>query len=201
MFSTPKSVLITGCTKSSIGYMLAKEFAALKYNVYATARRTSNMDDLGATENITLLELDVTSPESIAAVKSKIQSATNNRLDMIYHNAGYRSMAMLVEASMSESEKIFNTNVLGVVEMNRQFADMIIAAKGTIVFTSSLSAYTPNPSHGMYCASKAALHIYAATLRTEMKPFGVRVVLVNTGNVKTAMSSQRLELRSGEILL
>ncbi|KAL2842021.1 hypothetical protein BJY01DRAFT_216942 [Aspergillus pseudoustus] len=196
MLHTQKSILITGCTKSSIGYALAQEFAALNYKVYATARKVSNMGDLASTRpNITLLALDVSSPDSIAAVKQQVALETAGKLDIIYHNAGYRVLAMAAETPLSETQKTFDANLFGIVEMNRQFADMLVAAKGTIVFTSSLSAYTPHPSHALYCASKAALHIYAGALRTEMKPFGIRVVLVNTGGVKTDMSSQRIELQ------
>ncbi|KAL2871275.1 NAD(P)-binding protein [Aspergillus lucknowensis] len=197
MVPTQKTVLITGCTQSSIGYMLAKEFASLNYKVYATARKISNMADLGATKNITLLALDVSSPESITAVRDQIASETNGTLDILYHNAGYRTMAMATETSLEDSRKIFDANLLGIIEMNRQFADIVIASKGSIVFTSSLAAFMPHPSQSVYCASKAALHIYAGALRIEMKPFGVKVVLVNTGVIKTAMASQRMELSSG----
>ncbi|KAL3445401.1 hypothetical protein BJX65DRAFT_296936 [Aspergillus insuetus] len=196
MSATKRTILITGCTQSSIGSTLAKEFAALGYKVYATARRVSNMGDLASTKNITLLALDVSSSESITAVRDQIQSETNGHLDMLYHNAGYRSLAMAAETPPVEAQRILAVNLLGIVEMNRQFADMVIAARGTIVFTSSLSAFTPHPSHALYCASKAALHIYAGALRIEMKPFGVSVVLVNTGGIKTEMSSQRLELQA-----
>ncbi|KAJ0413591.1 hypothetical protein BJY00DRAFT_319642 [Aspergillus carlsbadensis] len=156
------------------------------------------MGDLSSTANITLLALDISSTESITALRHEIQSQTNGRLDILYHNAGYRSLAMAAETSAAEAQKMLGVNLLGIVEMNRQFADMLIAAAGTIVFTGSLSAFTSHPSQALYGASKAALRMYVGALRIEMRPFGVRVVLVNTGGVKTEMSSQRIELQAGE---
>lgn len=188
------TVLITGCTKGGIGYSLAKEFAAQGWHVFATARRISSMDGLDSNPNITLLPLDITSRQSILSAQSKIMVETGGQLDILYHNAGYRSLGLAVESSADEAFKMFNTNLFGIIEMNRVFADMVIQTKGKIVFTGSVSGYTPHPTSSVYVASKAALAMYAETLRIEMKPFGVRVVHVATAAVNTGMSSARLEI-------
>jgi 1-acylglycerone phosphate reductase len=191
------TVLITGCTKGSIGYSLAKEFAARNYHVYATSRRIQTMGDLDSVPNITLLALDVTSRESLLAAHAQISKETDGKLDILYHNAGYRSLGMAVETPLDEALKMFNANFFGILEMNEIFADLVIASKGKIVFTGSVSGYTPHPSQGVYCASKAALELYARTLRIEMKPCAVRVVFVNTAAVNTGMSSERVSLAQG----
>jgi 1-acylglycerone phosphate reductase len=195
------TVLITGCTKGSIGYSLAKEFAARNYHVYATTRRIQTMGDLDSVPNITLLALDVTSRESLLAAHAQISKETDGKLDILYHNAGYRSLGMAVETSLDEARKMFNANFFGILEMNEIFADLVIASKGKIVFTGSVSGYTPHPSQSVYCASKAALELYARTLRIEMKPFSVRVVFVNTAAVNTGMSSERISLAQGDMNL
>jgi 1-acylglycerone phosphate reductase len=191
------TVLITGCTTGGIGYSLAKEFAARQYNVYATSRQIQTMGDLGSIPNITLLALDVTSHESVLAAHAQISRETNGKLDVLYHNAGYRSLGMAVETSFDEAFKMFNANLFGIIEINRIFADLLIASKGKIVFTGSVSGYTPHPSQSVYNSSKAAVKLYARTLRIEMKPFGVRVVFVNTAAVNTGMSTARVNLSSG----
>ena len=89
---------------------------------------------------------------------------------------------------------MFNTNLFGILEINRVFTDMVIDTKGKIVFTGSVSGYTPHPTSSVYVATKAALAMYAEALRIEMKPFGVRVVNVATAAVNTGMSSARLEI-------
>lgn len=191
------TVLITGCTKGGIGYSLAKEFAARDYHVYATSRRVETMDDLGSIPNITILALDVTSHESLLAAHAQISEETGGKLDVLYHNAGYRSLGMAVETSFDEAFKMFNANLFGIIEMNRIFADLVIASQGKIVFTGSVSGYTPHPSQSVYNSSKAALELYARTLRIEMKPFGVRVVFVLTAAVNTGMSIERVTLSPG----
>ncbi|KAL2844531.1 hypothetical protein BJY01DRAFT_214953 [Aspergillus pseudoustus] len=192
-------VLITGCTAGSIGYFLAREFAARGYHVFATARRTTNMGDLASSsERITLLPLDIGSPESISALQEEVRVKSGGKLHFIFHNAGYRSLAMGIEAPYDESVRMMTTNFTGVIELNRVFADMVIAAKGAVVFTSSLSGLMPQPTHAVYCASKAALDLWARILRIEMRPLGVRVVVVHTGGVKTTMSDMSLELDEGK---
>lgn len=181
----------------SIGYSLAKEFAARNYRVYATARRIQTMGDLSSIPNITLLALDITSQESIRAAYTQIAEETGGKLDILYHNAGYRSLAMAIETSYDEAFKMFNVNLLGIIEMNRIFADLVIASKGKIVFTGSVSGYTPHPSQSVYNSSKAAIELYGRTLRIEMNPFGVRVVFVFTAAVNTGMSAERLNLSEG----
>ncbi len=84
-------VLITGCTKGSIGYSLAKEFASRRWHVYTTSRKIETMGDLGDIPNITLISLDVTQKESIAAAHAQITTETNGKLDVLYHNAGLES--------------------------------------------------------------------------------------------------------------
>lgn len=188
------TALITGCTKGSIGYSLAKEFAERGYHVYATARCIESMGDLSLISNITLLSLDVTSRESVEAAYAKISKETSGKLDILYHNAGYRSLAMSIESSPEEAYKMFNTNLFGIILLNNIFGRMLIKSKGKIVFTGSVSGYTPHPSQGVYNSTKAAVELYAKTLRLEMRPFGVKVIVVLTGLVSTGMSSARAEL-------
>jgi 1-acylglycerone phosphate reductase len=191
---TKPTVLITGCTKGSIGYSLVKEFAARGYNVYASTRRIQTMGDLVNVPNVTVLSLDLTDRDSILAAHTQIDRETAGRLDVLYHNAGYRSLGMAIETSHDEAYKMFNTNVLGVIETNSIFADLVIAAKGKIVFTGSVSGRTPHPSASVYVSSKAAVELYAWTLRLEMQPFGVRVIFVQTAAVSTGMTSERINL-------
>ena len=192
-----RTVLITGCTKGSIGYSLAKEFATLDWHVFATARRISSMEGLSSFPNVTLLPLDITSKESILSAQSHISSETGGKLDILYHNAGYRSLGLAIESSADEAFQMFNTNLFGILRMNQIFASMIVKTRGKIVFTGSVSAYTPHPTSSVYVATKAALAVYAETLRIEMKPFGVQVVHVATAAVTTGMSSARLEIAEG----
>jgi 1-acylglycerone phosphate reductase len=152
------------------------------------------MGDLVDMQNITAIVLDVTNRDSILEAHARISRETNGTLNILYHNAGYRHLAMAIETSHDEAIKTFDTNLLGIIEMNCIFADLVISSKGKIVFTGSVSGYTPHPSQSIYNASKAAVALYARTLRLELKPFGVRVIFVQTAAVNTGMSSERVAL-------
>lgn len=193
------TVLITGCTKGSIGYYLAKEFAAHGYHVFATTRNIASMGDLSSIPNITLLPLDVTTRDSVLSAHSIITEQTGGKLDILYHNAGYRSLGMAIETTVEEAYKMFNANLFGILLVNSVFANMVIRSKGRIVFTGSVSGYTPHPSQSVYIASMAAKELYAKTLRLEMRPFGVKVIYVLTAAVTTGMSTARAKLAEGKI--
>jgi 1-acylglycerone phosphate reductase len=189
------TVLITGCSQGTIGHYLALEFARRGYHVFASARRLSAMDALKDVPNVTLLELDVTSTASVQAAHELIAAATGGTLDILYHNAGVRNVAMAIHTDKKTADWIMGANFTAVVGMTTIFSDLLLkAGRGSrIVFTSSIGGRVPAPSNAVYSASKAALDMYADALRLEMHPFGVQVVTVVTGDVETTMSVQKME--------
>jgi len=90
-----------------------------------------------------------------------------------------------VDSDIEKVEAIFAVNVVGPMRMVSHFHDMICNAKGTIINIGSIAGVTPYVYQAAYNASKAALHHYGNTLRVEMKPFGVRVINVISGEVCT----------------
>lgn len=193
--ATQRTVLITGCSAGGIGHSLALEFASQDFHVFATARRLSSMESLSANPNITLLQLDVTSTASIENAKAEVTKATGGTLDIIYHNAGVRSIVMAIHSGSELAEKTFQANFFAIVEMNRIFMPLILkAAPGSkIVFSNSVAAVVPIPTQSMYDASKAALHMYAKVLGLELSPLGIHVVNVITGEVGTLMAEGAME--------
>lgn len=186
------TVLITGCTEGSLGHGLVLAFLRKGYHVFATARRLSAMSSLNAMDNITLLELDVTSPESIQKAHAAVSKATSGRLDILYNNAGIRFVAMGIDSTYKMAMDTMAVNFSGVVEMVHVFSNLVLAAKGKIVFTSSGAGKLPVPTQPLYNASKAALDLYAQTLRIEMQPLGVGVINVITGNIANAKGLEPL---------
>lgn len=102
---------------------------------------------------------------------------------------------------MDEVATTFDVNVFAVMKMCAAFAPLVIAARGTIVQIGSLAAIMPYVFGSAYNASKAALHAYSDTLRVELAPFGVRVVNVVTGGVKSRIARTVRELKGESIYL
>lgn len=94
------------------------------------------------------------------------------------------------DISLSDVRQTFETNVFSIMAMVQAFVDQLIAAKGLIINISSLSSITPYVFGSVYCASKAAVAAYSRTLRMELAPFGVRVMVSMTGTVKSNTASQ-----------
>src|SRR4051794_27765077 len=91
----------------------------------------------------------------------------------------------LVDADVNEVRKMFEVNVYSLVSVTQAFAPLLIASKGTIVNIGSVAGVAPFPFQSLYNASKAAVNHLTASLRLEMEPLGVKVILVLTGGVKT----------------
>lgn len=184
-----KSALVTGAS-SGIGYATAIELAKRGYLVFAGARRLEPMEPLKEHGVITI-ELDVSSLESVEKAKKFISDKTDGYLDILYNNAGQSCTFAALDVTDEDFKQCYEVNVFGPIRTVRVFGPLIINAKGVIGFTGSVSGVIPFPFSCIYSSTKAAIHQYAATLRIEMKPFGVRVVNVVTGGVKTNIADTR----------
>jgi 1-acylglycerone phosphate reductase len=106
----------------------------------------------------------------------------------------------LVDADIEYGKKLFNVNVLAVVAVTQAFTEQIVAAKGTVVNVGSVGSLCPVPFQALYCASKAALMHLTACLRIELSSFGVKVVHVQAGGLKTDWAAHsRWELPDSSI--
>lgn len=188
-----KTVLITGCSPGGIGHALAALFHSKGLHVFATARSEKAVADLGAL-GMEALQLEVNSPESVAEVKRHISERTNGSLDYLVNNAGRNYTIPALDVDFSEVQATFETNVFSVMRMCQAFAPLLIQAKGTIIQIGSLAAEIPYVFGSTYNASKAALHAYSDTLRVELAPFGVNVMVVVTGGVKSNIARTHREL-------
>ena len=188
-----KTVLITGCSPGGIGHALALQFNSKGLHVFATARNVkalANLNGLG----IEALQLEVTSPESVAEVKRHISERTSGSLDYLVNNAGRNYTIPALDVEITEVQATFETNVFSVMRMCQTFAPLLVQAKGTIVQIGSLAGEIPYVFGSAYNASKAALHAYSDTLRVELAPFDVNVMVVVTGGVKSNIARTHREL-------
>jgi NAD(P)-dependent dehydrogenase (short-subunit alcohol dehydrogenase family) len=183
--------LITG-TSSGIGLWTAVELAAAGHHVTASMRDVGRREALdralrerGVEHLVEILALDVTDDDSVTkAVKNVL--ARHQRLDVVINNAGIASANFLEAASWDEWRSVLDTNLLGQVRVTNAALPVLRSqGSGRIIFVSSLGGRVPTPGLGVYCASKFALEGYAETLRLELSPFGVDVVLVEPGAFRT----------------
>ncbi|MCO5585731.1 hypothetical protein L7F22_039667 [Adiantum nelumboides] len=182
-----KVVLITGCSKGGLGHALALAFARSGCIVVATARSLASMDGIDkAHSNIqTLLQLDVASAASRdAAVTAALQR--HGRIDILVNNAGMHCIAPIAELPLSLLQNAFTTNVFAPICLIQAVLPQMMARReGKIVNIGSVAAYASGPWAGGYSASKAALHALSDSLRVELTPFGVEVIVVAPGAIKS----------------
>jgi NAD(P)-dependent dehydrogenase (short-subunit alcohol dehydrogenase family) len=178
-------VLITGAS-SGIGYACARALSAEAYRVYGTSRAPA-----GDEENIRLLTMDVTDD---ASVDSAIQQVLDveGRLDIVVNNAGMGYGGAVEDTSLKEARTTIETNFLGVLRVCRAVLPAMRAqGKGLIVNISSIGGLVGLPFQGLYSASKYALEGMTKALRAEVKSFGIRVVLINPGDLATSFTKNR----------
>lgn len=185
-----KVALVTGGS-SGIGYAVSKELAQKGWKVYAAARRLEPMDPLKE-YGIIPIQLDVSSLESVQKVKDLLQEGlVDGKLDVLYNNAGQSCTLPAIDVTDEQVDQAFQVNVFGAIRLTRELSKFVINAKGTILFTGSITGIVPFPFSSIYCATKAAIHQYARVLHLEMKGVGVRVINVVTGGVHTNIADTR----------
>lgn len=146
--STPKTVLITGCSAGGIGFALAEEFQSRGCHVFATARSLAKMEALSKLPNVTLLPLDVCSQASIEAAVSAVSAQTGGTLDYLINNAGAVYVMPILDSDMQKAKSLFDVNLWGVIAVTQAFAPLVIASQGAIVNISSLAALMYTPYYG-----------------------------------------------------
>lgn len=104
-------------------------------------------------------------------------------------NSGRTHTIPATDIDMDDVRETFETNVFGVMAMCQAFADQLIAARGLIVNIASLAAVSPYVFGSVYCASKGAVASFSRTLRAELRPFGVGVLVAMAGTVKSNIAS------------
>ncbi|MEO6026237.1 MAG: oxidoreductase [Candidatus Binatia bacterium] len=178
-----KAVLITGCS-TGIGRATALRLVKAGHTVYASARKVATMQDLG-TAGCTLLELDVCDEASIRAAVARVE-ADHGAVGVLINNAGYGSEGPIEEVPMSEVRRQFETNVFGLTMLTKLvLPGMRRQGWGKIVNLSSMGGRMTLPGGGFYHATKYAVEAISDALRFEVQGFGIDVVIIEPGPIKT----------------
>lgn len=133
-----------------------------------------------------LLPCDVSDPEAVLTMADRVRRDTGAP-DIVVNNAGIGHWASVVDLSLERIRAVFEVNFFGAVHCTKAFLPaMLERRQGTVVFVSSGFGALPFPYTGAYCASKHALNGFAGSLRAEVEPLGVNVLLVLPGSTRTA---------------
>jgi NAD(P)-dependent dehydrogenase (short-subunit alcohol dehydrogenase family) len=194
------SVLISGASRG-IGRATALRLARAGWTVYATVRQSADGEELVAAAGagaVTPLQLDLTDEAQIAA----LDGALPERLDAVVNNAGIVVSGPLETLSAADLREQFEVNVVGAVALTNLVLPRLRQARGRIVFVSSLSGLISTPMTGAYNASKFAIEAIADAWRLELKPWGIKVVLVEPAMTDTDLwrnAPETLEAEAAEM--
>jgi len=182
-----KVALVTGAS-SGIGESTALKLKDLGYTVYGAARRVDRMQHL-TKSGIKILAMDVTDDASMQAGIASIMTEAG-RIDVLVNNAGYGSYGALEDVPIAEARRQFEVNVFGLVRLSQLvLPSMRAAGRGRIVNISSMAGRGWTPLGGWYHATKHAVEVLSDALRVEVAPFGVQVVIVQPGRIKSEWSA------------
>ncbi|MGD0170059.1 MAG: SDR family oxidoreductase [Smithella sp.] len=183
IMNNQKAVLITGAN-SGIGLATAEYLAAHGFHVYAGARDLSTLEGLSKNLNITPVKLDVTNTADIIEVKRIIEEKGTGLFGLV-NNAGIAKAGALMDVSVEDLRTQFEVNLFGVHQITQAMFPLLLKTKGRIVMMSSDSGFFATPFFGPYCSSKFALEGYSDSLRREIIPYGVEVILIEPGRITT----------------
>lgn len=185
------TILITGCSKG-IGFESALAFARAGHNVLATMRNPENspaLAQIAASESlpIAVSQMDVDSDDSVRNGTASLLA--QGPIDVLVNNAGVEAVGSVEEQPLSQFRAIMETNYFGVIRCVQAVIPLMRQRQsGCIMNISSIAGRFSCPPFASYCASKWALEAFSESLASEMKTFNVRVALVESGIIDTAMA-------------
>ncbi len=178
------AVVVTGAS-TGIGRETVRLLARSGFETYGTVRRPADADSLRA-DGITPVTLDVTDEASIAAARRQVLAGLGERpLVGLVNNAGAPAAGPLELVRLDELRRVLEVNVIGVVAVTQAFLPALRRSRGRIVNMSSVSGRIAAPFIGPYAASKFALEAISDSLRRELLPSGVKVIVIEPGSVRT----------------
>ncbi len=183
-------VLITGC-RGGIGRDVACRLLKRGHRVYATVHREAAVEELRSVlksfgDNFLVGKLDVTEASDINKVDAW-------DIDVLINNAAIGDSGPLVEIDPQRIRAVFETNVFSALRLTQKVVPKMIArGGGRIVFMGSMAGLIPMPFYAPYAMTKSALESVASSLRTELKPFGIKVIIINPGGYNTGFNQKNL---------
>jgi NAD(P)-dependent dehydrogenase (short-subunit alcohol dehydrogenase family) len=190
-FQQKKVWFITGASRG-FGAEIAKDALERGDMVVATARNPQTaVDTFGRHPSLLAVKLDVTR-EADAVQAAKLAVEKFGRIDVLVNNAGYGLLGAVEETSAEEVERIFRTNVFGLLHITRAvLPTMRQQRSGHIINISSLGGYRASAGWGIYCSTKFAVEGLTEALHDELAPLGIHATVVEPGFFRTDFMDNR----------
>ncbi|MDP9219082.1 MAG: oxidoreductase [Actinomycetota bacterium] len=189
--------IVTGGS-SGIGESVCQALQGAGFMVYAAARRTEQMAGLAAA-GMKVVKVDVTDDGSLVALVDQVVAETG-RIDVLVNNAGYGSYGALEDVPMDEARRQFDVNVFALARLTQLvLPHMRSRRSGRIVNISSMGGKIYEPMGSWYHSTKFAVEGLSDSLRMELRPFGIQVVVIEPGAIKTewaGISADNVRARS-----
>jgi NAD(P)-dependent dehydrogenase (short-subunit alcohol dehydrogenase family) len=182
-----RSAVVTGAG-SGLGRDIALGLATKGYVVFGTALNAGEVEDLTQASGgrVSLTVCDITKEEAVSAWAASVSHAQSaGGLSLLINNAGILTPGPLEVLPLDAVRREFEVNVFGALSVVNAFLPALRKARGRIVQISTWTASLPLPFNGPSGASKAAMEVFATVYRAELKPFGIDVVVVPAGNMRT----------------
>ncbi|GHO52922.1 SDR family NAD(P)-dependent oxidoreductase [Ktedonobacter robiniae] len=196
-----KNIVITGCS-SGFGRLSALEMARRGWHVFATVRKPADQEDLlaeatrqGCASQFTILLCDITDEQQVSTLAQQVQEhlGTYPHLHALLNNAGTAYGAPLEILPIQDLRSQIEVNAIAHLAVTQAFLPLLKPAHGTIINISSIAGRFSSPITGAYSASKYALEALSDALRFELRPFGVRVVLIEPASSPTDIWETSME--------
>jgi len=193
--TSQKVAIVTGVS-SGIGAAVAERLDTEGYTVYGTSRKVT--EALPPSAGVTMRALDVRDDKAVRDLVDEVMGDAG-RIDLLVNNAGSQLVGAIEETSLEEAKELFDVNFFGAARVTAAvLPHMRAARRGRIIFIGSVLGFLPAPFMGIYSATKHALEGYAESLDHEVRPFGIRSILVEPSFTATRLvknqgeASQRL---------
>ncbi|KAI1766423.1 putative estradiol 17 beta-dehydrogenase [Hypoxylon sp. FL1150] len=171
-----RTVLITGCSDHGLGAALALAFHKAGWRLKEVV-----------TAGVETLQVDVTSDESIANSVSAVKNLSGGSLDALVNNAGATYNMPFMDIDIEKTRALFNVNTFSIITMTRVFLPLLMKSTngGMVINNTSISSLSVFPFAAVYGTSKAAATGFTEALRLELSPFGIKVINLMTGSVRS----------------
>jgi len=182
-----RSAAITGAG-GGLGRDIALQLAAKGYVVFGTAFTPAEVQELKEASGgrVSLVVCDITKPEAVKAWAGGVSDALGDAgLDLLINNAGILTPGPIELLPLDAIRREFDVNVFGTLSVINAHLPALRKARGRVVQVSTWTASVPLPFNGPSGASKAAMEVFAAVYRAELKNFGIDFIVAAAGNMKT----------------